>query len=414
MAAIERITTSLEAFRPSRMRGALWVVALGLIASLLYLGWLYVGTFIMGVFVYYVTRPVFRRINARVESRTLSVGLTLLVAAIPLLVIVGWALAILVNALGDVFDVDVFGELEALIQPYLDIAALFDEVLADPARLAEMGLGSILGGVVSSLGTWIGEAVTVGIHGFIVLIIVFYLLRDDYRIARWGRNTFVEEGGILESYFATVDTDLHNVYFGNILNALLTGLLAATVYTALNWFAPASVVIPQAAFLGILVGAASLVPVVGIKLVTWPVGGYLLVRALWLNPQAVWFPVLFFVVSFVIVDYIPDQLLRPYVSGRTLHVGAVMLAYTIGPLLFGWYGIFLAPFLFVVVFEFARLVFPWLLDPAREVTTRSAPAEHPSKPEPDVDEAGGDPSVNVGQSQQTPGPSDGDGSTSVE
>jgi len=34
-----------------------------------------------------------------------------------------------------------------------------------------------------------------------------------------------------------------------------------------------------------------------------------------------WFPTAFALVSFVIVDTIPDLVLRPYVSGRNRHVG---------------------------------------------------------------------------------------------
>jgi predicted PurR-regulated permease PerM len=352
-----------------RGRAALWFVTLVLVTGLLYVGWRYVGTVVMGLFVYYVTRPVLRRVETRFASRTVAVALTLTVVALPLLFVVGWAFAILLASLNDLLASDVLGDVEAFVQPYLDLTSLLsqlavfaDEVLKDPSRLTDVDLGAFVGDVVGSIVGWVGVAVNVGIHAFIVLIVVFYLLRDDYLIARWARNTFVEEGGRLDSYFVTVDRDLHNVYFGNILNALLTGILAATTYSLLNLFAPTATRIPEAAFLGLLVGAASLVPVVGIKLVTWPVGAYLLGRALWFDPEAVWFPVVFFAVSFVIVDYIPDQLLRPYVSGRTLHVGAVMLAYTVGPLLFGWYGIFLAPLLFVVTFEFARILFPWLLD----------------------------------------------------
>jgi len=53
--------------------------------------------------------------------------------------------------------------------------------------------------------------------------------------------------------------------------------------------------------------------------------------------------------------------LRPYVSGQNVHVGALMLAYTLGPLLFGWYGLFLMPVLLVLVIQFARIVLPDLL-----------------------------------------------------
>ena len=352
-----------------RGRAALWFVTLVLVAGLLYVGWRYVGTVVVGLFVYYVTRPVLRRVETRFGSRTVAVALTLSVVALPLLFVAGWTFAILLTSLDDLLESDVLGDVEAFVQPYLDLTSLLtqlgvfvDEVLRDPSRLSDVDLGAFVGDAVGSILGWVGVAVNVGIHAFIVLILVFYLLRDDYLVARWARNTFVEEGGRLESYFVTVDRDLHNVYFGNILNALLTGILAATTYGLLNVFAPTATRIPEAAFLGILVGAASLVPVIGIKLVTWPVGAYLLGRALWFDPEAVWFPVVFFAVSFVIVDYVPDQLLRPYVSGRTLHVGAVMLAYTVGPLLFGWYGIFLAPLLFVVAFEFGRILFPWLLD----------------------------------------------------
>jgi hypothetical protein len=53
--------------------------------------------------------------------------------------------------------------------------------------------------------------------------------------------------------------------------------------------------------------------------------------------------------------------LRPYVSGGSLHVGTVMLAYTLGPLLFGWYGIFLMPMLLVLIVQFVQIVLPELV-----------------------------------------------------
>lgn len=370
--SVEELAPRLKWIPSEPGRAILWIVAIATIAGLLYVGWRFVGTVVMGLFVYYVTRPVFRRINTRVESRTIAVVLTLVTAVVPLLFIIGWAFAILIGSLTDLLDSDAFRDLETLVQPYLDITALLAELgqfietaIADPARLADLQFDPALGEIAASVLTSFGVAFNAGIHGFIVIIVVFYLLRDDYRLSRWARDTFVEDGGVLETYFTTVDADLHNVFFGNILNALLTGVLAAVVYTLLNVVAPQVTRIPEAAFLGLLVGVASLIPVIGIKIVTWPVGAYLLGRALWLDPQALWFPAVFFLISFVVVDYIPDQLLRPYVSGRTLHVGAVMLAYTIGPLLFGWYGIFLAPFLFVVTFEFGRIIFPWLLDSER-------------------------------------------------
>ena len=362
-----------------RARVALWVITVGIILALLMFFWQFVATMILGLFVYYVTRPVFRRIQTRIHNRTLAVAVSLVSVALPVLLLVGWTGVIAVQVLADVVAPEMEAQVESLLGPYLELAdlngqAAVGSLLSDPLGFfrTEVGQGvaQLLQGVLASVGV----VVSAGLQAFIILVITFYLLRDDYRIAAWARRTFATEDGLLDRYFTQVDSDLQTVFFGNILNALLTGLIAVVTYILLNAFAPATVRVPQPALVGLLVGVASLVPFVGIKLVTWPRGGYLLLRSLLLDPNTVWFPVLFFLLSFVVVDYIPDQLLRPYVSGRTLHVGAVMLAYLFGPILFGWYGIFLGPFLLVLLFEFGRIVLPWLVDPADTQLPSSSPA----------------------------------------
>ena len=39
-----------------------------------------------------------------------------------------------------------------------------------------------------------------------------------------------------------------------------------------------------------------------------------------------------------------------------MHEGAVLFAYILGAALFGWYGLFLGPFLLVIVIQFANIV----------------------------------------------------------
>jgi predicted PurR-regulated permease PerM len=349
-----------------RRRLAYWTVTGLLLVGLSYFAWEHAGVLIVGLFVYYVCRPVFARIHARIQDRTVAVGVTLVTVALPTLLLVAWTVAVLVQAVVEFLGTDTASQLTAIAQPYVAATAelenldqVVEDALADP-----QGFSAAIGPVVSSVADGVLAAVAtlglVGLQAFIVLVIAFYLLRDDHRLAAWARRTFAPEDSVTETYFVRVDRDLERIFFGNILNALATGLIAVASYFLLNLVAPPVVAIPQSTLLGLLVGVASLVPAVGIKLVTWPLGFYLLARSLLLAPQTLWFPAVFFVVSFVVVDYIPDQLLRPYVSGRGLHVGAVMLAYLFGPILFGWYGIFLGPFLLAVLFEFGRVVVPWL------------------------------------------------------
>jgi predicted PurR-regulated permease PerM len=355
-------------FAVRRDRVVLWLVAALLLAALTYVTWRFVGTVVLGLFAYYVTRPVFARFERRLDSRTLAVVVALLTVALPVLVLVGWTIAVAVRSLAGVFDSDIGAQITDLAEPYVDVPAIAADLtttirtlLEDPSRLASLELGPGLSDAFGVIVGTVGELFAFAIHGFIVLIIVFYLLRDDYRIAAWARTTVAPSHGVVEQYLRAVDRDLKNVFFGNILNALLTGFLAVVTYVLLNLVAPEAVAIPEPVLVGLLVGAASLVPVIGIKLLTIPISVYLFGQALLTSVDTLWFPVLFVVISFVVVDYIPDQLLRPYVSGRSLHVGAVMLAYTVGPFLFGWYGIFLGPLILVVIFEFGRIVVPWLL-----------------------------------------------------
>ncbi|WP_158055377.1 AI-2E family transporter [Halorussus halophilus] len=381
-------------FEFQRGRLGLWVVAGVLFAVLSYVTWRYVGTVVLGLFGYYVTRPVLDRINSRVPNRTLAVAVALVTVTLPVLVLVAWTVTLAVQELAALAESAAFDQASDVLEPYLDLPQIRRQVeevvqivLSDPGRLASLDFSPV-GGLLEALVDSLALVVTVGLHLFIVLVITFYLLRDDGRIAAWARGTFVDEDGVLDEYFVAVDRDLKNVYFGNILNALFTGLLGATVYSLVNLVAPAGVLIPEPVLLGLLTGVASLVPVIGMKLVWVPVALVVGADSLATNPETLWFPILFALVSVVVVDYIPDQLLRPYVSGRTLHVGAVMLAYIFGPLLFGWYGIFLGPLVLVVVFEFANVVFPWLIDP-EEWANKREKAESEAEPasEPDAESA---------------------------
>jgi predicted PurR-regulated permease PerM len=240
----------------------------------------------------------------------------------------------------------------------------------DPQRLLELDpqtylTPDIVGRISESLSSAVDTVAFLGIgavHLFVMIALAFYLLRDDQQLADWVVSTADDERGVVVAFGSAVDRDLSAVFFGNILNAVLTGTIGVIAYTILNVFAPApEVTVPAAGLVGLLAGVASIIPVVGMKLVYVPVAIYMAAVTLLVDPQLLWFVVAFAAVSFVVVDTIPDLVLRPYVSGRSLHVGSVMIAYTFGPLLFGWYGIFLMPMLLVLVFHFARIVLPELI-----------------------------------------------------
>lgn len=348
-----------------RARTGWWVVGLALAAAVLYVVYSFIGTFVFGIFIYYATRPVYERIRRRVGPASLAAAVSLFALALPVLLLVVYTAAIglqeLAKAVGRLQEIDAvpadLSDIWDQIQPYVGastIAQRPEELLANPNTelVRDVGLSALQYVGIVGIGL---------LHLFVMIAIAFYLLRDDYRLSRYVRRQFADDSGVFAAYARAVDRDFNSIFFGNILNALFTGTIGAASYNVLNLLAPPGLGIPYPTLLGLLAGTASLIPVVGMKLVYFPVAAYLGAETAVADPEMLLFPALFFGTSFVIVDTIPDLVLRPYVSGRDLHVGLVMLAYILGPLLFGWYGIFLGPILLVLVVHFVRIVLPELV-----------------------------------------------------
>ena len=348
-----------------RSRLAWWTLGFALAAAVLFVLHSFVGTFVFGLFLYYATRPIYRRIRTRIRPQSLAAAVALFVLALPALALVAYTGGV---AVSELFRLTNEGLFDLSRYPFTaeQLSALtdFEELLTiDPSVVTLQQVRR----AVSSIGSAGDVVVFVGIglvHLFAMIALAFYLLRDDRTFSRWFRTRIADDRGVMEAFLAGVDRDFNNIFFGNILNAVLTGTIAVVVYSLLNLIAPPQVAIPAAALAGLFAGVASLIPVVGMKLVYVPITVYLGVASSLSAPNTLWFAAVFFAVSFVVVDTIPDLVLRPYVSGRHLHVGAVMIAYTLGPLLFGWYGIFLGPIILVLVVNFARHVLPVLV--ARE------------------------------------------------
>ena len=373
----------------SRSRIAWWTVALALGAVT---GWVlltYIGTFVLGLFLYYVARPAYDRFRSQLRP-SIAAATGLLALAVPVVLLMAYTLAIAVQELARLQRTVDLGPLTDQVEPYVNVS----EVVQDPATLLQnpdvVDAGQLVAEGALGYVPLVGTAL---INVFVALAVAFYLLRDGPRLSRWIRETFDDQQEFLSVYLREVDEDLGSVFFGNILNAIAITVVAAFVYTVLNVFAPAEG-IPYPALIAVLAGAASLIPVVGMKLVYVPLAVGLFARAA-LMGTPLWFPTAFVVTTVVFVDFIPDLVLRPYVSGRNLHVGLVMIAYILGPLLFGWYGLFLGPLLLVVIYHFARLVLPVLIDgdgiDAMPVSVDTGPTEESAESSDADDAADSDP-----------------------
>lgn len=342
-----------------RDRVGWWVIAIALGIGVAYLIYSFIGTFVFGVFIYYGTRPVYRRLERVIRPPSLAAAVALIALALPALLLMGYTVAVGIQELNNLIETRGLdaAQFESLLGPYVDIS----QVVTDPqAFLSQPDTLDIIRRMVQEGTTYLGFFGNAALHLFVMILLAFYLLRDDHRLATWWSRRFSDEEGVMLEYATRVDRDFSHIFFGNLLNAVITGVIGAISYGVLDFLSPPGISIPYPALLGLLTGVASLVPVVGIKLVYVPLAAFLGFQAFG-DPTLLWFVGVFVLVAFFIVDVIPDLVLRPYVSGRSLHLGMVMLAYIFGPLLFGWYGLFLGPMLLVLLVHFTALVLPELL-----------------------------------------------------
>jgi predicted PurR-regulated permease PerM len=73
-----------------RSRIPLWLAAVALGFALAFVVYSYIGTFVLGLFVYYITRPIHRRIADRVPTSSLAAAVSLAAIALPIIVLIGY------------------------------------------------------------------------------------------------------------------------------------------------------------------------------------------------------------------------------------------------------------------------------------------------------------------------------------
>jgi len=337
-----------------RRRVGWWLVAsvvAGIVGLFLYS---FVGTFVLGLFVYYGARPINRRIQRRLGSRGAAATITLLFIVVPTLALLTYTGIVAFQQFTAAAGPDTVTRLlEFLPGNQQSIAGALGNL---PQLASELEQFSRVQGVLTRALGVLGTLSNGLLHLTLALTFAFFLYADGSRLESWYRAEVGGRDTAAYSYLAGVDADLEVVYFGNVLTVLAVTIGAILVYNAYNFLAPAAVSLPVPTLLAVLTGLATFIPLVVGKVVYVPAATYLFWRATQADASLLIYPIAFLLVAFLLLDVIPQSIVRPYISGQTMHNGAVLFAYILGAALFGWYGLFFGPLLLVLVVQFANVV----------------------------------------------------------
>ena len=365
----------------ARLYHAKWIIlGIVLVLLLIWVAWPFLVAIVYGIFLYYVTRPIKRRLKPYIKNENLLVATCMLVLVLPLILIIGYTLLLGVgqfNALMQGIGLQSFSQgplsnMSASVSSLTSGISIHDIEAGNFTSFTESGLYNTLVGYSGSFGGVQQMIIATGMtivdivfKLFLMIIIAFYLLRDDGQIVKWFNATFphmeLEHNSMLVRYAKAVDADLEKIFFGNILGIVFFAVIAVGVFSALNLFAPdANLLIPSPILLGILCGAAALIPLAGMYVVTIPTFLYIILKSALAGTLFPHLPYLVFMILavFIIVQTLPDFILRPFIARGQVNTGLLMFAYILGPIVFGISGLFLGAIALVLLTHYFRIVVP--------------------------------------------------------
>lgn len=360
----------MELDRDIARRGAIGLVVLALLSVVAFIGVVFISTIVFAVFLYYAVRPIHRFLGRFGLPRRLRAVLALVSFGVPFLVLLGYTVAIVALELREYLEAnDISMESQEGIDAELTVGPLELEGLEDALR--EVTTLPSLDVVADLLFDVTGTVSGLFLQLVLIVIAVYYMLVDGPRVVRWFLETY-DDDEVLRTYARVVDKELSTTLFGNIANIFVTGIIAIVSFFVYNLLVPETIAVPFPALVGTLIGVGTLIPVIGIKLVYVPLVGGLAANA-WLvgEPGLIGAVAVLFVFSAIVLDFIPDLFIRAQFSGEQTHSGLLMLAYIVGPVLFGFYGLFLMPILLIFAINAVTILLPYVLSGDSQAPTQT-------------------------------------------
>lgn len=323
----------------------------GLVAVLavltLFLIWPFVGSILLAVALVVILKPVYNWLLGRRlvnGSAARATGLTLvifvLVIGIPATLIIGGAISQAFNffsglELGEVdFTLPGMVEwLEGLLQDTGNIQ-LGEGQLADSVSEALAAIGGWLGGLLLSLG----QSLPAFFTNAMVVLVLLYVMLPRYNAP--GQQQILEivpfPPEITKLFLDKIDLMITAMFKGTFVIAIVSGLAMGLVF----WIAG----VPYTMFLTLLSMFLSLVPLIGISLLAWPIGIILILTG------SVWQGI-FIIAMFLVVVANIDTVLRPYLVPRDAYLNPALIILSVfgGLSLMGLIGALYGPVIMILL-----------------------------------------------------------------
>ncbi len=346
----------------AKMNKKSWFVLGALLFSgAVFLTYKFLDVLLFSVFVYYISRPIYAILHKYFGHPSISSFITMLCVITPFLFAFVYTFYIATKEL--IAFLNVYGSIPIINTILTEfnsmdkiMAVLQQQELIDMVTVNSSAIFKVLSGLLATIPMFLLKV-------FLVFSLTYYMQKDGSKLISYVLKQLPKSDSLVaERLFREIDRNLFYLFFGSIANAFLTSVIAYISFTTLNSIAPAGLAVPYVALISILMGLASLIPMLGLKLVWIPMYIYLVAMSLVIgitSEIAIYLTIAFLVINFVI-DAIPDLVIRPYIAARRVHAGLLLFGYILGPVVLGLVGFFLGPILVIIITSYFRTVVPAL------------------------------------------------------
>jgi predicted PurR-regulated permease PerM/CRP-like cAMP-binding protein len=304
--------------------------------------WPFSGAILWGTVLAIMFRPMNRRILYTIGQRPnvaalISLAVILFIVVLP---VVGLGAALVREAVAmykqievGEFDVGLFFSRIPETLPGWAVGLLNYFDLTDFADIQER-ISAVLtqgGQVIAAQALAIGQnTVQLVVSFFVMLYLLFFLLRDGDALARRSRDAVPLDTGEQNALFRRFALVIRAIVKGSIVVALAQGALGGPIFWLLG--------IQGSLLWGAVMAVLALVPVVGAGLIWVPASLYLLVTG------SIWQGIVLIVFGALVISMV-DNVLRPIlVGGETKIPDYLVLIATLGGIIiFGFNGLLIGP-----------------------------------------------------------------------
>jgi predicted PurR-regulated permease PerM len=311
-----------------------WIL-LVITAVVLYLCWTMVAPFVSvltwSIALAIVTNPLSRRLRRRLPNTVVAL------LVVTLVVVVVAILAIFVSQ-GLVHEITRGQQaLRGVLQP-----AALQRVVEQQPRIAgiwrwtaqRIDLAEIAqqasAAIASRVAAGVGASAVLFSEAAMSLFVLFFFVRDEEMLAGALRRTVPLTKREFDAVWERVSSAIRASAYGRVLIGAIQGLLGGVIFWAVG--------LPAPLFWAIIMGALSILPVVGAFVVWVPAAAVLLVTGHWIRALIV-------VGCGIAIIHPVDNILYPVLVGPRmgLHPIVLLIAFLGGIIVFGAAGLILGP-----------------------------------------------------------------------